>query len=540
MNQNENHPHWFRSAPLGRDEAVLPAMLAKWATASPDALCVRFDNDEEWSYRDAWSTARTAAAALGKLGIEKGEVVLVWLPNGQALIRAWFGISMLGAVYTPMNIALRGSMIEHLIRNSGASVLIAHHELVERLETLDLSGLRRIIVCGGDDIEPVAGVSIVSETVLSQAQALNGQPELEPWDIAAVLYTSGTTGLAKGVLVPYAQLSTAGLAAHGYLRATDRIYIFTPLFHTVAMSAVYAALGKGASVHVADSFHARTFWHDIRAAGCNRILGLISSMTSYLAKTLPAGEQCPFDFAMMSPITPDTAEFAKAQSFDYFAAYSMTEISVPIISPVNSEVYGSCGRQRDGIECRLVDPFDNDVAPGEVGELIVRSDLPWTMNVGYLNDPVSTATAWRNGWFHTGDAFRQDEHGNFYFVDRLKDAIRRRGENISSIEVELEIAAFPGITEVAVIGVPTAHGDDDVMAIIAIGEGGNVEPATLIEHLAERLPHFAVPRFIRSMQSLPKTSTGKIKKHELRSNEVGADVWDREAHGIALKRTKLS
>ncbi|WP_164742920.1 AMP-binding protein [Mesorhizobium sp. Z1-4] len=540
MNQNKNHPHWFRSAPLGRDEAVLPAMLAKWATASPDALCVRFDNDEEWSYSNAWSKAREAAAALGKLGIKKGEVVLVWLPNGPALIRAWFGISTLGAVYTPMNIALRGSMIEHLIRNSGASVLIAHHELVERLQTLDLSGLRRIIVCGGDEIEPVAGVSMVSETVLSQAQALNGQPELQPWDIAAVLYTSGTTGLAKGVLVPYAQLSTAGLAAHGYLRATDRIYIFTPLFHTVAMSAVYAALGKGASVHVADSFHARTFWHDIRAAGCNRILGLISSMTSYLAKTLPAGERCPFDFAMMSPITPDTAEFAKAQSFDYFAAYSMTEISVPIISPVNSEVYGSCGRQRDGIECRLVDPYDNDVAPGEVGEMIVRSDLPWTMNVGYLNDPVATAAAWRNGWFHTGDAFRQDEHGNFYFVDRLKDAIRRRGENISSIEVELEIAAFPGITEVAVIGVPTAHGDDDVMAIIATAEGGNVEPATLIEHLAERLPHFAVPRFIRSMQSLPKTSTGKIKKHELRGNEVSADVWDREAHGIALKRTKLS
>lgn len=540
MNQNENHPRWFRSAPLGRDEAVLPAMLAKWATASPDALCVRFDTDEEWSYRDAWSTARTAAAALGKLGIEKGEVVLVWLPNGPALIRAWFGISTLGAVYTPMNIALRGSMIEHLIRNSGASVLIAHHELVERLQTLDVSGLRQIIVCGGDQVEPVAGVSIVSEAVLSQAQALNGQPGLEPWDIAAVLYTSGTTGLAKGVLVPYAQLSTAGLAAHGYLRATDRIYIFTPLFHTVAMSAVYAALGKGASVHVADSFRARTFWHDIRAAGCNRILGLISSMTSYLAKTLPAGEQCPFDFAMMSPITPDTAEFAKAQSFDYFAAYSMTEISVPIISPVNSEVYGSCGRQRDGIECRLVDRYDNDVAPGEVGELIVRSDLPWTMNVGYLNDPVATAAAWRNGWFHTGDAFRQDKHGNFYFVDRLKDAIRRRGENISSIEVELEIAAFPGITEVAVIGVPTAHGDDDVMAIIATAEGGNVEPATLIEHLAERLPHFAVPRFIRSMQSLPKTSTGKIKKHELRGNEVGANVWDREAHGIALKRKKLS
>ena len=536
----QHHPAWFDTGPIARDAAVIPAILARWAEETPDALCVRFDSGEEWSFRDAWKVARTRAGAFRGLGVAKGEVVLVWLPNGPALMRAWFGLNALGAVYTPINIALRGGMLEHVIRNSGASTLVVHHELVPRLGSLDTSGLRQIVVCGGDAAPLDKNIALVREDDLADAEAASELPALEPWDMAAVLYTSGTTGLSKGVLVPYAQLATAGQAAHGYLRASDRIYIFTPLFHTVGMSAVFASLSKGACFHLAESFHARTFWHDVKEKGCNRILGLISSMTSYLAKTSPEGEKCPFDFAMMSPITADTARFAAAKGFDYFSAYSMTEISVPIISPVNSTVFGSCGRPRSGIECRIVDAADNEVPTGEVGELIVRSSLPWTMNAGYLNDAVATASAWRNGWFHTGDAFRQDPDGNFYFVDRLKDAIRRRGENISSIEVELEIAAFPGVLEVAVIGVPTAHGDDDVLAIVAPANGSTIEPGELVRYLLNRLPHFAVPRFVRTMDSLPKTPTGKIKKHELRNDGLSADVWDRNVHGIEVRRLRLS
>lgn len=540
MTEPHYHPAWFDPGPIARDGAVVPEILRRWARETPDALCVRFDGDSQWSYAQAWDTARTVAGGLRRLGVGKGDIVLVWLPNGPALMRAWFGINALGAVYTPMNVALRGGMLEHVIRNSGAATLIVHHELVPRLESLDLSGLRQIVVCGGKDVALSKNVALLPEAELTQGAPADELPELEPQDIAAVLYTSGTTGLSKGVLVPYLQLAVAGQAAHGYLRATDRIYIFTPLFHTVGMSGVYATLNKGACFHLAESFHARTFWQDVKDAGCNRILGLISSMTSYLAKTSPEGEACPFDFAMMSPITADTAAFAKTRGFDYFAAYSMTEVSVPIISSVNSTVFGSCGRPRSGIECRVVDAADNEVARGEIGELALRSDLPWTMNAGYLNDDAATAHAWRNGWFHTGDAFRQDADGNFYFVDRLKDAIRRRGENISSIEVELEIAAFPGVMEVAVVGVPSGHGDDEVLAVIAGAANAEIDPADLISFLTERLPHFAVPRFVRTLASLPKTPTGKIKKHELREEGLAAETWDREAHGIHIRRRELS
>ena len=534
------HPPWFDPAPIARNAAVVPAILARWAEELPEAPCVCFDSGEEWSFRDAWQIARSRAGAFRTLGVARGEVVLVWLPNGPALIRAWFGLNTLGAIYTPMNVALRGGMLEHVIRNSGASTLIVHHELLPRLQSLDTSGLRQIVVCGGDVVALEKNIAQVREADLMNAEPIDELPAIEPYDIAAVLYTSGTTGLSKGVMVPYAQLATAGQAAHGYLRSSDRIYIFTPLFHTVGMSAVFATLSKGACFHLAESFHARTFWHEIKKHGCNRILGLISSMTSYLAKTSPEGEECPFDFAMMSPITANTARFAAKKGFDYFSAYSMTEVSVPIISSVNSTVFGSCGRSRSGIECRIVDAADNEVPIGEVGELILRSNLPWTMNAGYLNDAAATASAWRNGWFHTGDAFKQDAGGNFYFVDRLKDAIRRRGENISSIEVELEIATFPGIMEVAVIGVPTEHGDDDVLAIVAPANGNTVRPDELVRYLVDRLPHFAVPRFVRTMESLPKTPTGKIKKHELRSEGLAAGVWDRELHGIAVRRRQLS
>jgi crotonobetaine/carnitine-CoA ligase len=540
MTGGSPHPVWFDPGPIAAEGAVIPHMLHVWAEADAAAPCVQFDDGTLWSYGEAWEIARRGAAGLQTIGIKRGDVVLVWLPNGPSFMRAWFGLSALGAVHTPLNVAFRGGVLEHVIKNSGAATLIVHKDLVPRLEQIDIANLQRIIVCGGKCPPVDRNLEILSDDIFRDSAPTADFPDLQPWDLAAVLYTSGTTGLSKGVMIPYAQLATAGQAAHGYLKREDRIYIFTPLFHTVGISAVFATLNKGASLHLAESFRGPQFWQDIKRHGCNRILGLISSMTSYLAKAVPAGESCPFDFAMMSPITAETVNFAKRQGFGYFAAYSMTELSVPVLSDINSGVFGSCGRPRSGVECRIVDTNDIEVPPGQVGELIVRTERPWTSNVGYLNDAAATAAAWRNGWFHTGDAFRQDEHGNFYFVDRLKDSIRRRGENISSVEVELEIAAYPGVMEVAVIGVPSPYGDDEVMAVLAPLPGHVIDPAHLLAFLLDRLAHFMVPRYIRIVSSLPKTPTNKIKKHELRDIGLPQGTWDREAHGIRVKRQRLA
>jgi carnitine-CoA ligase len=213
----------------------------------------------------------------------------------------------------------------------------------------------------------------------------------------------------------------------------------------------------------------------------------------------------------------------------------MSEVSCPLAAEPNPTVAAACGKPRAGIEVRLVDAHDCEVAPGEIGELIIRSDAPWAMNHGYNKAPEATALAWRNGWFHTGDAFRVDRDGNYFFVDRFKDAIRRRGENISSFEVELEVAAHPAIREAAVVSVPSEHGEDDVLVAVSLAEGQALDPAELIHFLKPRMAHFMVPRYVRVLGDLPKTPTNKVEKYLLRRDGVTPDTFDRDAAGIVIK-----
>jgi len=202
-------------------------------------------------------------------------------------------------------------------------------------------------------------------------------------------------------------------------------------------------------------------------------------------------------------------------------------------------VPGTCGRRREGVELRIVDANDCAIPDGQVGELIVRSDTPWTLNSGYFKDPEATARAWRNGWFHTGDAFRRDADGNYFFVDRMKDAIRRRGENISSFEVEVEIVAHPRVRECAVVAVPNETAEDDVLAVVATVPGATLDPLDLLEFLRPRLAHFMLPRYVRVLDDLPRTPTQKVEKHVLRSAGVTPDTWDREKAGVRVGREKL-
>jgi crotonobetaine/carnitine-CoA ligase len=217
----------------------------------------------------------------------------------------------------------------------------------------------------------------------------------------------------------------------------------------------------------------------------------------------------------------------------------MTEVSCPIIAEINPTALHSAGKPRPGVDCRVVDENDCEAPVGEVGELIVRADCPWTMNHGYYKNEEATAKAWRNGWFHTGDGFRTDAEGNFYFVDRMKDAIRRRGENISSFEVETEVLAHPDVNECAAVAVKSDVSEDEVMVVVAPVPGRTVDPKELIEFLIPRMAHFMVPRYIRLVDELPKTPTQKVQKVKMRDEGVTEDTWDREVHGVRIKREKI-
>lgn len=242
----------------------------------------------------------------------------------------------------------------------------------------------------------------------------------------------------------------------------------------------------------------------------------------------------------MVPLTEVCVDFTERFGVDVYTIFNMTEVSSPIVSEPNPRVRGTCGKKREGVDVRLVDTNDCEVRLGDVGEMIVRTDRPWGMNHGYYKNPEATAQAWRNGWFHTGDCFRQDQDGYFYFVDRLKDTIRRRGENISSFEVESEVLAYPSVRETAAYAVCSEHGEDDVMIAVAPIAGSSIKEAELLDFLIERTAHFMVPRYIRVLVDLPKTPSSKVLKHQLRSEAVTDDTWDREAHNVNVKREMLN
>jgi len=523
-------PDWHdRRVPPAQD-CVLRDLVERRARETPDKVFVQFAaTGEAWTYRDLRRIVVATAAALQQLGVRQGEPVHVWLPNGPDILRLWFAINYLGAVYAPLNLAWRGQVLEHAVRGSGARLVVGHPELVSRLDAIDRGAVALSMpVIGGDSIFAV------------NAEPAPPERPIAPWDTQSMIYTSGTTGPSKGVLCSYLQAAECANAFYA-AGADDRNLVNLPLFHAGGTGAIYRMLAKGGSIALVESFDTSSFWDTVRATG-STCLTLLGAMVPFLMKAPPGPRDRDHTLrkVVLVPLSDDCQAFAERFGVDVYTTFNMTETSWPLVSERNPTVRGTCGRPRAGVEARIVDDNDCEVAPGRVGELILRTDTPWAMAHGYHGNPEATARAWRNGWFHTGDAFRCDEAGNFFFVDRLKDAIRRRGENISSFEVEAEVGAHPSVREVAVVGVPSEFGEDDVLAVVAPVAGRTVDPAELIGFLVPRMAHFMVPRYVRILPALPKTPTQKVQKNLLRADGVTPDTWDREAAGIRVRRERLT
>ena len=519
---------WSAEVPDAAD-CVLGPLLRRQAELRPDQVFATFPDGTSWTYARTWAVANTMARRLRELGVRHGDRVLSWLPNGPDALRAWFGANLLGAIYVPLNPAFRGGLLQHAVRLPGARVMLAHPALTDRLDGVE-HGLEHIVpLRAGEVLDDGAGPVGPDEPV-------------EPWHPYAIILTSGTTGPSKGVTCSYTHLATASsVPFHGNFGPGDRYLVNLPLFHAGGTIGVYAALLAGASIAIVESFSTDAFWDTVRTTGTTHVT-LLGVMASYLSKRPPGpgDREHPLRRVFMVPLTEDATTFAERFGVTVVALFNMTETSVPIISEPQPATTGTCGRLRRGVQARLVDEHDREVPDGEPGELVLRTDRPWAMNSGYWGMPEATARAWRNGWFHTGDAFRRDEHGQYFFVDRVKDAIRRRGENISSFEVEVEVLAHPLVREAAVVAVPSPDSEDDVLAVVAPVAGAELDPAALLAALAERLPYFMVPRYIRIVRELPKTPTSKIEKHRLRAEGVTPDTWDREAAGIKVKRDRLA
>lgn len=522
---------------------VLRYALERNARTKPNEIFAAFEGGERWTFAQTLEHVASLAGNLHELGVRQGDHVVVVLPTSPLGLRAMFAINYLGAVYVPVNPALKGSALEHVLHNAGAALAIVHDSVLDRVLASAPTTLRTV-VRSTDEVTSARGdVMIHGVSALTKPSGPPPAPTkpIQPFDTQSIIYTSGTTGRSKGVLSSYMHAySCVGPDAWNCLRPDDRQLLHMPIFHIGGAFIATVSLCVGSSIGVVSHFRTEAFWDQIRELEITSAF-LLGAMATFLLKQPPGPRDRDHNLRMVFivPLGQSARPFRERFGVDVFTLFNMTEICTPLISRANPAKDNICGRPRAGVEVRLVDEHDCVVKDGEVGQLILRTEAPWAMNHGYNNNPQATAEAWRNGWFHTGDAFIRGADGDYRFVDRLKDAIRRRGENISSYEIEVELLSHPAVREAAAVPVPSEFSEDEVLAVLAPAAGQSIEPEEIIRHLMPRMAHHMIPRYIRVMAELPKTPTAKVEKHVLRTQGVTADTWDRERAGISIRREKL-
>ncbi|GIK50186.1 MAG: AMP-binding protein [Hyphomonadaceae bacterium] len=515
-------------------DLVLPQLLAQRASEHPDRLLLQDVAGRQLTYGETHEAALTWADTLRRLDVKPGEALVTMLPTGIESCLVWLGCSWLGAIEAPINTMYRDRMLQYLLENTAARVGVFAERFLPLLAELapDLGNLEVVVVPDLTAPAPDIGVRIISsDDLLAQSSPARDLEGPAHYDIANIIHTSGTTGPSKGVLVPWAELyQFATTLPDEAIDEHEAHYCCLPTFHVGGKAALYTVVLSGARLVLREVFSVREFWADVRRFRCTTT-GLIGVMAQLLAATPAQVDDTdhPLRHLHVAPLFSGIDAFERRFGVKSHTGYGMTEIGVPLamLSEERSD-WRSCGRVRPGYEVRIVDEHDEELPDGEVGELLVRSDRPWMLNAGYFNMPEATARAWRNGWFHTGDGFRRDADGNYYFVDRLKDAMRRKGENISSLEVEAHVRTHPSVLEVAAIAAPSEFGpgEDEVKVLVVLRPGAALEPSALLDFLEPSMPRFMLPRYVEIVEDLPKTQTARVRKVELRAKAFTERTWD--------------
>jgi carnitine-CoA ligase len=512
---------------------VLPNLLADRAVSSPHRTFIRNIGGEELTYARLDAETRAWIGLLRAEGVSAGDRVVVMLPNTQ-LLPTWMGIARLGGIEVPVNTAYRGKFLEHVLVSSGARCAVVAPEFADRFAALDgaLGECRTIILTEPVDIEIPQARAVVAD--LDRAAGQEGEgTRLEPdgHHPAGILYTSGTTGASKGAIVSWEQIYKTAEACPPWhdLGSGDVRYSPFPMFHMSGKLAVYSAAVLDGEVVIRNGFSTSEFWRDIDHYGCTTSL-LIGATPTFIAKLPPSNGDRDHSLrnVLLGPPPEDPISFCERFGLRASVCFNMTELSCPTSTGWDMELLGrgSVGRPRDGYSMRIVDDADYERPHGDIGEIVVRADEPWQLMGGYWGMPEKTVESWRNLWFHTGDLGRMDPDGTFYFLDRKKDAIRRRGENISSMELEAEICECDDVAEAAIVGYPSEVGEEDVRAVVVPIDSASFSPAALIEFLRDRVPAFMLPRYITVTDELPKTPTEKVRKHELKDWPIDERTWE--------------
>jgi carnitine-CoA ligase len=522
-------------------ERTIGGILARRGAEQAEREVVRFE-DASVTYGELDDRASRLANAMHGLGLRKGDTVAVQLPNSPASLTVWFGLARAGIIEVPLNIWLRGDLLTHALREADCKAIIIAEQWLPRVEAVaaDLDRMPRIIVVGTDTALPIRDLLAFDE--LLSAEPTPPSVAIEPGDTAVIIFTSGTTGPSKGVALSHnANFETAiTIAAVSEYAENERLFTAFPMYHTNARYAsilVGMWLDAGSTV-VHQRFSASRFWDICRAekaTAFNFMGALLLMLAKQPARASDSAHLVRKAWGAPAPaeIVPD---FEKRFGVTLLEGYGMTETGTATSNRISDRKLGSCGKAIPEYEIEIHDEHDNPMPIGDVGEIVVRPRKPNVILQGYYHQPEATLQAFRNLWFHTGDRGRQDADGWFYFVDRAKDSIRRRGENVSSWEVETVINGHPAVAESAVIGVPSDLSEEEILCVVRLKDELHLAPERLLDYAQERLPHFAVPRYIRFVVALPKNEQQRIQKFVLREAGVAEDTWDRESVGYVVNR----
>ncbi len=519
------------------ESRVLPVILRMQAARLGEAPFIDVCGQTA-SFAGMHRISNRLANGLRALGVGRGDRVALLLPNCFEFVALWFAVSGLGAIEAPNNPALKGDLLCHNLNNCGATTLVADADALPELARVQdrLAEIRTLVLVGATAAQArQAGIRIAR--IVTYEDCLAHPEAFEPVavhysDPMAILYTSGTTGPAKGVLMSHHHCHSWAMAMAmnlGYTRA-DSYFCALPLFHTDAqMFGVYLPLIFGTRATLADGFSASRFWDQIRACGATatNMLGAMGVILSR-ADPSPADRDTPVRVCQCIPMVPDRQAFEDRFGLRLVTGYGQTETSFVTLDTAADTRPGSCGRAHPEWEVAVVDEHDRPLAAGAVGEIVSRPRKSWSMFSGYYRNDARTVQTLRNLWYHSGDAGTMDADGWLYFRHRLNEAIRRRGENISAYEVESLAEQHPGISEAAAFGVPSEFTEEDIMLVAVRRAGSGVTPADLVAHFTASAPRHMTPRYVEIMDApLPRTPTEKIARSTLKQRGVTEKTFDR-------------
>jgi crotonobetaine/carnitine-CoA ligase len=529
-----------------QDERVLHKIIEDKARQYPNHVVFQF-RDEPITLGELNDGINQAANGYLALGVKPGDKVAIMLPNCPEFLYSWFGLNKIGAVEVPINVALKGDGLTYQIDQSDCVALLADVEYLDRLEGVasDLKTVRNVVFTDnantGAALPDWSGFEMLTYHELSDRPATTPDATTHFSDLASILYTSGTTGVSKGVMLSHHYWYEIWSESVKYSRYTedDILYSGLPFFHGNAQGITIgpAILADAKAVFV-ERFSASQLWDDCRRWNCTEA-NYIGGIIPILLKQEPREDDADNPLRLMVGAAAPADEwhaFHERFNTKLLEVYGMTECYCCLASPFDAPRAGSCGQAITGWDVRIVDDNDNEVAPGSLGEFIARSQRMFVGSTGYYNQPEATLELFKNNWIHTGDLGRMDEDGYFYFVDRKKQALRRRGENISSFEVESVINSHPAVLESAVVGVPADVGEEEVKAVVVLKDDHSATEEELVRWCESRMAYFAIPRYIAIRAEMPKTPSERVEKFKLKNEGITEDCWDREEAGIVLQR----